>query len=310
MKNTLVVPTIRENCIRDFIRSWHGKFDEVIIVEDNPTRTFDIARAIHYSWKEIDEELGDKSWVISRRDSAIRCFGFYMAYKRGADYIFTLDDDCYSIPEEDFVCSHINQIENTPRWTESVIGMRTRGMPYYNKGTLDSIVANVGLWTNVPDLDAAQSLIAPIKDFQPPNINRIIPTGQYFPMCGMNMCFKSKITPLMYFPLMGEGYPYKRFDDIWCGVIMKKICDYFGLHVSCGHPFVQHIRASDPIKNLVKEAPGVELNETFWEIVDNIKLNGTTINGCLKQLGILLQDNQHDYIKKVGKAIGIWASLF
>ena len=31
---------------------------------------------LHFSWTEIDKILGYDSWIISREDSAIRCFGF------------------------------------------------------------------------------------------------------------------------------------------------------------------------------------------------------------------------------------------
>lgn len=305
----LVVPTIRENCLIPFLESWKNEvFDEIVVVEDNPTTTFKTNLKHHYSWESIESELKDKSWIISKRDSAIRCFGFYIAYKLGAKYIFTLDDDCYR--EENFIEGHLKNLEDFPTWTSTIEGMRLRGIPYFNLGKLKNVVLNVGLWNNVPDLDAAQTLINPISNFKSPDYNRIIPKDQYFPMCGMNLCFKRSITPLMYFPLMGQGYPYSRFDDIWCGIIMKKVCDYLDYKISCGHPFVYHKRASNPITNIVKEAPGIELNEKFWEIINKIKLSGNDVLTCLRQISASLLKESNEYVNKLGKALELWISLF
>ena len=209
--NILVVPTIRENCLKLFLHAWqYESFDKIIVVEDNPTITFNTESVHHYSWKEIDDEWGENSWIFSHRDSAIRSFGFWKAWQLGAEIIYTLDDDCYPLPDEYFVASHTTNLEDTFNWTELIPGLRTRGLPYYNMGTLP-VVANVGLWTNIPDLDAIQQIANPIIGFEPDiKENRVMPHGQYFPFTGMNFCFKKEVAVLTYFPLMGEGQPYRR----------------------------------------------------------------------------------------------------
>ena len=320
--NALVIPTIREDCIEQFLEAWDVEKDNwsaIIVIEDNPTKSFKLPDyCTHYSWEEIEEELGDDSWIISRRDSAIRSFGFYIAYTLGADTIYTLDDDCYPPdeqalnPSKCFINGHERAFTFHKKWTELVPGCRSRGMPYINKGELD-VSLNVGLWSGIPDLDSIQTLsgdkwggLGSGRD-----AHRIIPQGQYFPMCGMNLAFKREMTPLMYFPLMGEDSPYRRFDDIWCGIVMKKVADQLGMNVSCGNPLVEHKRASDPFVNLVKEAPGIATNEHFWETIDQIDI--TDIHEpirCMQQIGSELMENSDTYLQKVGKAIGIWAGLF
>lgn len=308
--NVLVVPTIRENSILEFLNHWDQEDWTIIIVEDNPQKSFRLVDVKHhYSWEEIDKELDDH-WVISRRDSAIRSFGFLMAHRMGAEYIFTLDDDCHRF-DYDFVKEHIDKLEHSPRWTESVPGQRTRGLPYRNLGELTNVALSVGLWEGIADFDAVHILGANMPEkVDLPNYNRILPQGQYFPMCGMNMCFKREIAPLMYFPLMGEGYPYRRFDDIWCGVIMKKVCDHLGLLVSVGKPFINHTKASDTFVNLAKEAPGIGANETFWEKVDAISLTGSTPEKCMTEIGYGLRTIEDDYLRKLGEAIIVWSKLF
>jgi len=316
MDKVLVIPSIRKDCIERFFANWQecGDWDRVILVEDNPEKTFFVNVDEHYSWKEINEILGDKSWIISRRDSAIRCFGFYMASKTDANYVLTLDDDCYPDGEFPIFAHHINKIENQRKWTESVPGMRTRGLPYQSLGEMHNVIANMGLWSNIPDFDAIQSLnnleLAIGGGFEPPKGNRIVPNGQYTAICGMNLCFNAQYACLFYFPLMGQGQPYKRFDDIWMGIILKKIIDHLRLCISIGEPFVEHQKASNVFDNLIKEAPGVKMNEDFWWIIDEIELTASSPLDCMKQIGLGLQNQKDEYLNRLGSAIGVWCSLF
>lgn len=309
----LIVPSIRESCIKDFIKAWNPTkhWDHVIVVEDNPNCTFDLDKNIqHVCWDDIKQDLQEDNWIISHRDSAIKCYGTYLAYKIGANYIYLLDDDCYPCEDiDEFIYNHKKNLE-WHRWTESVPGCRTRGFPYANKGLLNNVVLNHGLWNVNPDLDACQSLVDLEWDGDVNCKQFLIPQGQYFPMCAMNVCFRKNVAPLMYFPLMGESQPYRRFDDIWCGVIMKKICDHLRFHVSCGGPLINHIKASDPFVNLVKEAPGISTNEWFWEKIDIIELTEKTPILCMIELGKKLQSDKDSYISKLGEAIQTWSHLF
>ena len=313
--DVLVVPTIRQKSINEFFDLWKckGSWDEIIIIEDNPKKSFDIKCGLHYSWKEIAKELGDDKWIISKRDSAIRSFGFLIAYKLGASIIYTLDDDCHPLeashdPSLDYINKHKKSFINK-KWTELVPDCRSRGIPYKNLGSLP-VYLNVGLWDGIPDLDAIQMLSNATIDFTCRPDYRIIPSGQYFPMCGMNMSFKREVTPMMYFPLMGKESPYGRFDDIWCGVIFKKIVDHLKWNVSCGDPMVLHKKASNPFSNLVKEAPGIARNESFWETIDKITLTSYDPSSCMIEVGEKLQAEPDTYIQQYGKAIKTWIGLF
>jgi reversibly glycosylated polypeptide/UDP-arabinopyranose mutase len=115
---------------------------------------------------------------------------------------------------------------------------------------------------------------------------------------------------MTYFPLMGEGQPYRRFDDIWFGIIFKKICDHLNYYITCGHPFIEHRKASHPLVNLVKEAPGIKMNETFWQIVDKIELTCKTPKDCMFEIGEGLFKEDDPYIKRLGQAITIWVERF
>lgn len=313
---TLVVPTIRPKHLNEFLTAWEGRggWDRVIVVEDNPTRTFEDLRIdAHYSWAEIEALAGPASDIFSRRDSAIRCFGFLAAYKTGATHVLTMDDDCFPLPgTEDLFGDHLRAMAH-PVWVPSVPGTRTRGLPYKNLGTVNADI-NCGLWTNAGDPDAVQALgmLAQGKAhrFDPPKGSRLLARNQLAPQCGMNLCFTARAVPLMYFPLMGLGQPFGRFDDIFAGVISQTIAHHLGWSVSFGDPHVEHLRASDPFKNLVKEAPGVLVNETFWERVTGAELPTAVPPAlCVRGLGAVLSTDPDPYVAKVGSCLVQWARL-
>lgn len=304
----LVVPTIRESCFLEFMRAWEPFYDwdAIILVEDAPSPTFQANVTRHVAWDDIDQDLGEASWIISRHSAGIRSYGFLLAWRMGAEHIFTLDDDCFPI-SPGWCESHVRAMQQ-PAWTHSA-GQRTRGMPYANIGTL-SCVINHGLWSGIGDWDAIQSFSIDSLQFSPPSGSRIIPAGQYFPFCGMNFSFVREVTPLTYFPLMGRDSPYNRFDDIWFGVIAKRICDHLRLPIACGEPFVEHRRASDRFVNLIRESTGIQANERFWQTIADLPLSSASPRDCMSEIAEGLSRQSDNYFQRLGKAIRHWSELF
>ena len=89
----------------------------------------------------------------------------------------------------------------------------------------------------------------------------------------MNCAFRRDVTPIMWqLPLL-EGR-YNRWGDIWSGLIQKRVLDAVGeVMVINGRASVVHRRASDPLVNLEREAPGIPFNETLWRSLG--QLDGT-----------------------------------
>lgn len=308
----LVLPTVRPATIPEFLEEWapYADWDKVILVHDAPTCPKAVPGAVNYSWKDIDHDLGEASWIISRKNSAIRCFGFLKALELGAEWIGTLDDDCLPTGAmiDGFFAAHLEAMSSNHRWVSSIPGFRPRGLPYRNLGVLSKVVVNHGLWEGNPDLDAVHTLATPKYKPVLPTVSSLIPAGQYFPFCSMNFIFHRDIAEAMYFPLMGEGSPYDRFEDIWAGVILKKVCDAVGLHISNGPPFVLHSRASDPFINLRKEAPGIVENETFWTIIDEVPVSPGVVCG-VQSLGEHLAQHKIEYVSRLGTALLTWKDL-
>lgn len=319
MRAVVVVPTIRENCIRDFLSAWQEELRGVPIclIEDNPERTFRIegSNIQHLSWQDIDATLGERSWIIPRRTDCVRSFGYFLAATDRPDMIVTLDDDCYPDPEAPgFLARHWNHLNGTAgdtaeAWVSSVGGVVPRGVPYFATQRTAPVILNHGLWKGVPDYDAATQLVCERRGGGIEIKQQTIPRGSYFPMCGMNLAWKPEATPGLYFLLMGRNYEYDRFGDIWAGVLFKKIADHLGYAVTSGDPTIIHQRASNPFANLRKEAPGLEINERFWQAVDAVRLTGTDVRACYEEIARGLE-LEGDYFAKLKEAMLAWADLF
>lgn len=334
----LVVPSVREDCFRKFGDLWSaaGLLDRVdlILVEDNPVPTFQSPHTHeHVAWADIDGLMPSAPAIVPRRSDTVRSFGYWWAWRKGYKIICTMDDDCYPTDPDPqaglrWLDGHLSAMTKKSRWYSTLNGGNPRGIPYYNVGSRE-VFLNHGLWEGTLDYDAPHQLANPFQE-RFDDTNRIIPNGQYFPMCGMNVMWRAEMTVLMYHLLMGskriadpgfsgmvddlERFPFDRFGDIWCGVLMKKVCDHLGLAVSSGTPYINHSRASNPFTNLRKEANGIEVNEWFWQRVDEIDLDG--IDGpveCYSHLGrqIGTWNGEHQrYWEELGKAMVTWAALF
>jgi len=320
----IVIPTIRN---LDFLKDWKRQFADCIgiIIEDHPKKEIDspkkyFTKLFHYCWKDIDSDFGKKSWIFPRKNAGIRSYGFFKAYQLKIQNIITLDDDCFPVKGQSFVNDHLENLslKAPKKWFPTYPHRQfhyTRGVPYCIRD-ISEVVISHGLWSNILDFDAPTQLVnyklsIPLSF----NFSEFIPKGYYFPMCSMNLAFKTKISPLMYFPLMGYNdknlhWGYDRFDDIWAGVFAKKIIDHLDLAVVNGSPFVEHKKASNVFTNLLKEAKGIQTNEILYQNVDKVTLTSKTIVGSYKELIAKLELPKEDYFIKLKKAIEIWLNLY
>jgi hypothetical protein len=316
--NALVVPTNSADRLADFLEAWSPwPWDRIVVVQDAPEVDVRIPEMLEVSedrievfcWADIDAMLSDPS-IISREDSAIRSFGFWHAWALGAEIIITLDDDCFPAGD-DIVGMHRDNLYRTPAWQSSVPGMRVRGLPYQNAGILRNVHVSMGLWRGCPDIDSVTTLAGSQVSVSMTRVGtRVMPVAQYFPLSGMNLAFRREVACLMYFPPMGLGQPYRRFDDIWCGLVLQRVCRHLGYSIVCGQPLIDHRRASNPFTNLVKEVPGIVANEHVWETIDAVEFSGDDPRSCMEEMGLALGSSDDQYLVRWGRSIGAWCALF
>lgn len=260
-KIAVVVPTIesRKEIFANFMEAWSPLFEkhdvEFIRVLDGETPTV--------FGETAQEVMGKYADCLSNFNAGIRNLGFaFIAkYLPHIEYIITLDDD--ETPIGDPIQDHIHALKKRVpvSWISTAVDDYTRGFPYLIRNEAEVVLSH-GVWEGVADWDAATQLVLgshrPIHFYRGP-----IPKGVYYPMCSMNLAFKRKMLPYIYHAPWALGV--NRFDDILTGVESKREIDKNGWAAVTGYARVHHERASDVYNNLRNEAPGMELNEHFWE---------------------------------------------
>lgn len=328
VKIGVVVPTIREQHLLKFLDSWKEEFEKwkitLYIVEDNTKKSFSIPEQSyevkHFCHKDIDKDLKEVSWIIPRKTSAIRSYGYYKAWQDGNAFIITLDDDCYK-EVDDFILNHIVDVK-LKDWAPfydvgaqfyPVSNIHMRGYPFsYRAGK--SPVISVGGWSYNPDLDAVTQLSRgdPKLWVQPGKC--AVPRGLGVTMCGMNIAFTREVIPAAYFLLQGRDWGVDRWDDIWAGYFMKKIFDHLDkVFMINGDATVFHDRASNPYKNLYPEGVGYGSNELLWEKLQTIQLTKDNYVDCYVELAKKMKSEWFptvEYGDSLRAAMIAWAGLF
>lgn len=315
-KTIVVVPNHLPHL--DFLKEWPElQQHQLIIVQDigdKPNIPDGFDNVMIYDHDDIDDDLGENSWIIPSRTSACRSYGYYKAWQMKPDSIITLDNDCY--PDGTHFISGHTRLLNTKGelgWVNTMDEHFARGFPYLIRGKSETML-NHGLWSNVPDLDGPTMLHYPDFRLKPASRSIEVPIHNFFPMCGMNLSWKTDLTPAMYFGLFGPDYGFDQYDDIWAGVLVKKVLDHLGYAARSGYPSVEHRKQSNAFTNTKKQAPALAMNEHFWEHVRDIPLSKYTIidsyTELIEKLPDSIQDDVPEWLPKFKKAALIWASLF
>lgn len=331
MSWAVVIPTNRPEEFNKFFDAWKDLFKKhsikLYIIEDNEKHYDDInldGQGVDYDkfcWEDIDKDLGDKAWIIPRKCDSIRSYGFLKAYQDKHDYICTLDDDVRPIKEPGLVdyfqgmgmgfCK-----EKAPSYfsvgdmTDGEIEMR--GFPF--KERLEKEVwIQYGGWTNVLDFGASDQLSLTKTDgYEFKKDFKTVPKYLGLTGCIMNAAWKREATPIMYQLLMGKGYPYSRWGDIWSGLLAKRVSDLHDKAIAInGYASVEHIRASNVFSNIVQEASGYEPNEYMWDNIlrysENYVLPTQTYRSAVRAMSESLNFSYHN---KLMKAVSVWTRLF
>ncbi len=294
----------------------------------------------------MDENgVSEFTHLIPKRSHAETSFGLlWMRSNMEFRYGIFIDDDTKPHHSFDYFGSHVQSLEfrgnidelsSDRRWVNVLHRnfndhrLYPRGYPYSCTGerlTKERVKANnvmlsQGLWTNVPDLDAVRILIEGETDGQ--SKTRLdekdyegqfsIARGNYTTMCSMNLSFRRDIIPCFYqLPMDDNKWKVGRFDDIWSGVLAKKVCDFLGHSILNGPPLCIHNKEKRNIfKDMNAEVPALELNEYLWKIIDNVRLEGDFAT-CYSRLGQALHDGNFsghingDFLNFIGKYMLDW----
>jgi hypothetical protein len=341
----VVVPTIREyECVRDYVANArdHG-FDTdrlrfVLVTEDHcPTeemrtmlRELDVDGEVfdgrHRGAWLADHGVAEYEHLIPARSHAQTSFGLLYLWAEGFEYGVFLDDDTRPHEDVDFFGRHLANLGETEglevrssdeRWVNVLADvpydLYPRGYPYSamdetetrREGGRAEVVASQGLWTDVPDLDAARILAG--GDLRGQSDVRLaagdygedflVAPGDYLTVCSMNLAFRREVVPAFYqFPMDDNEWGVGRFDDIWSGVLLKRAADVMDAAVRSGGPLCHHHKAPrSTFDDLAAEAPALELNEHVWRVVDDAGTDASSYAGVARAVAEAFRDADPDW---------------
>jgi len=283
--------------------------------------------------------------LIPAASHAQTSFGLLYMWANDFEYGVFIDDDTLPHDEWDFFGRHLANlgyegevecVSSDERWVNVLYqnveehGLYPRGYPYAAMDEtvetatreVDSVVASQGLWTNVPDLDAVRILMdGDLRGQAQTRTTRadfdgdfVAAPGQYLTVCSMNLAFRREVIPAFYqFPMDDNEWDVGRFDDIWSGVLLKRAADVLGDEVLSGYPLCEHNKAPRPtFDDLNNEVPGLELNEHFWEVVDDVGGDADSYAGVTRAVAEALATGDFEeytngaFFTYCGEFLGDW----
>ena len=249
-----------------------------------------------------EQGIAEFSHLVPAASHAETSFGLLYLWANEFEYGVFIDDDTRPDPEDDFFGTHlanlayeggIESVRSDEQWVNVLHqnadehGLYPRGYPYSamdetietDETHVDNVVASQGLWTHVPDLDAARILAdGDLRGQSETRLSRadygedfVAGEGQFLTVCSMNLAFRREVVPAFYqLPMDDNPWDVGRFDDIWSGVFLKRACDVLGTQIVNGGPLCEHHKAPrSTFDDLRSELPALEANEHLWAIVDD-----------------------------------------
>jgi hypothetical protein len=276
VKVAMVIPTVRKfigwNTFKESIDQ-SGYDVDVYTCGEKKDVNPQIDKVIYSSPTWRQKEFGKKNlWLFppfTRHVNSI--YAYILKEHLKYDMIVTVDDDL----ECDFLFLERHwEALNQKVWTdyENVVddNFYPRGFPYkYRHGGNSVVMFNQGLWDNISDMNAHDYAINPwVFPKKGYNIAQI---GKGITVSSMNVAFRPDCLKLYYQPV-----EWTRHDDIWSGLILKRILDAKKLFMGYGYPIATHNKFPRNIWNDNKlEANGHEINEVMWDELQKIRLTGS-----------------------------------
>jgi hypothetical protein len=233
MKKIIVTTTI--NPPTEAIRKYDSMEDwQLIVVGDKKTPEYELERGVFLDWQYVQANYSDLVDCIGFNSVRLgRMVAFIEAYRRGADILASIDDDC--IPADHWGQNvYVGARISASEWTTNGIAFDPHyphGYKAWHRGypfEVDRACVNTGMSVIEPlvqedlcfgesDIDASLRLIRS-KAFEP----RV--SGEYFskafsPINTQNTFIHRSVIKDFYANIPGIG----RADDIWAGYIFQAL---------------------------------------------------------------------------------------
>jgi hypothetical protein len=288
-------PTLLNDYTANFKRYEHLDQVEVIVIPDEktPPAAYELCRelvrgAMKIVCPTLAEQdaylagIGLSPAAVPRNSDNRRNVGYLMAYASGAEFLISIDDDNYCLPDEDYFAEHavvcgdnvsVEVVESATGYYNicNLLVSNAEGKAYprgfpFKKRHLDEALRtvtrtvpvhiNAGLWTLDPDIDAISWLVLNphVSGFRGRSV--ALGSNTWTPVNTQNTSLRRAAIPAYYFIRMGypiSGLAIDRYGDILSGYFAQACARQLGGYVRVGTPVAEHKRNSH---NYLRDATG------------------------------------------------------
>ena len=335
---TLVLTTINDPALlmdytENFKRYGHLDQIEVIVIPDEktPAAAYERCRAlagqgVRILCPTIEEQeqyltsIGLAPNAVPHNSDNRRNVGYLMAYGSGSNFLISIDDDNYCLPDEDYFAEHAVVCRNDAEVevVDSATGylnicdllasggsgkVYPRGFPYRQRHRDEQwqsarrtvpVHVNAGLWTLDPDIDAISWLVVNphVTGFQ----GRSLALGRntWTPVNTQNTALRREAIPAYYFIRMGypiSGLSIDRYGDILSGYFAQACTRHLGGYVRFGTPIAEHKRNThNYMKDATAEWACILALEDLLPWLTGFRLQGSTYLEAFESLSYGIQD--------------------
>jgi reversibly glycosylated polypeptide len=338
LKAAMVLTTIGESSVLDgyyanFLEHHHLEQVRVIVIPDRktPAATYERCARLRKLGLSIDcpgleeqerflRKIGFLPELIPHDSDNRRNVGYLMALEEPIDFLISIDDDNFCVPEEDFFAQHavvcdgrrsLTVIEADGGWfnvceqlvIEPGVTTYARGFPYFARHRerksrkeeyAGAIRMNAGLWLQEPDLDALTWLNAPVRSTGVRGDSIVLGSRTWSPVNTQNTALHRDVIPSYYFVQMAfpvSGMRIDRYGDIFSGYFSQACAKSMGDTVRVGTPIAVHARnCHNYLKDATQELACVCLLEDLLPWLQEQRLEGKSYAEKYVSLSELLED--------------------
>lgn len=317
---TIHEPNVLEGYLDNFSKYRHLDQVRVFVIPDlkTPVSVYNYCqrlsqRGLRVQCPTLEEQesflrkVGFPPHLVPYNSDNRRNVGYLMALETGVDFVISIDDDNFCLPEEDFFTEHsvvccdseINSVvTSSTGWfnpcslleMEPSLPVYPRGFPYYarHKGEelifeerIVSVHINAGLWLTDPDLDALTWLVLPTHSIAFKHQSVVLDQKTWSPINTQNTALRREAVAGYYFvkmgyPLAGMG-TIDRYGDIFSGYFVQACAKHLNGYSRVGSPCVEHRRnAHNYFRDAVQEWGCIMVLEDLLPALVEVKLEGRT----------------------------------
>lgn len=330
---TIADPVILDDYLKNFERFGHLERVAMFIIPDRktPSSVFErCAKLRHAGLQVACPTLEEQEMFLRRFDGLSRLIpynsdnrrnvGFLMALESEAEFMISIDDDNYCLPNEDFFAAHSIvagetvcgcSINSSSGWlnicemlvTEPAVKIYPRGFPYFARHKSQDVWhttqqgrvhMNAGLWLSEPDLDAMTWLVSPVRATGMRGDSVLLGDRTWSPINTQNTAIHRDVIVSYYYIRMGYplgGMVIDRFGDVISGYFSQACVRHLGNLIKVGTPIAEHRRNShDYMKDAANEFACIRVFEDITEWLVDFKLEGANYFEAYASLADGLQD--------------------